>query len=35
MESKESEEHYGAIIQLDGLPLEKDFSKSPFTFFKK
>ena len=31
----DGEAHYGAIIQLDGLPREADFPKSPFTYFKK
>jgi len=29
------EKHVGAIIQIDGVPAEKDFSRSPFTYFKK
>ena len=29
------ETHVGAIIQIDGVPAEKDFNKSPFTYFKK
>eukprot|EP00729_Bicosta_minor_P009864 gene9864-2209_t len=35
MESEDGDSHYGAIIQLDGLPHTAEFSKSPFTFFKK
>eukprot|EP00039_Didymoeca_costata_P027662 m.18878 g.18878 ORF g.18878 m.18878 type:complete len:268 (-) comp6435_c0_seq1:35-838(-) len=30
----DGEKHYGAIIQIDGSPEEKDFRKSPFTYFK-